>query len=138
MTIGGSVPRPATAAPRAHARKKSPAQLDREIDEALSGGHHHATITEGPSSIYSVGGSKFAVEIDPVEFGDHALPKGAKWRDDLAHAAEEELSHGRTYRRPKNALYRAIEWTTYRGELGKLFAWLEATAGITRFVEIFG
>lgn len=121
-----------------HATRKSPAQLDREIAEALGGNRGHARVTEGTGSIYHVAGSKFGVEIDPAEFDrDRKLPAGARWRKDLAHLAEAELGRGRTYRRPKSAEYNVIEWTSYRGELGKLLDWLEATPGITRYAEIF-
>lgn len=131
---------PATSSTRHHARKKSPGQLDREIAEVLGSKRKrsHARLAEGASSIYHVGGSKFGVEIDPAQFrhGDR-LPAGARWRDDLKHLAEAELARGRTYRRPKDARYAVVEWTTYRGELGKLLDWLEATPGISRYAEIF-
>lgn len=65
----------------------------------------------------------FAVEIDLSEFaGDHNLPTGARWREDLSHLAEEELRRGRTYRRPAQARYAVIEWTGYHGAVGRLFA----------------
>jgi len=117
--------------------RKSPAQLDREIAEVLGGKPRHATMTEGASSIYNVAGSKFGIEIDPTAFEDRKLPAGARWRKDLVPLAEQELARGRSYRRPPRAEYNVIEWTSYRGELGKLLDWLEATPGITRYAEIF-
>jgi hypothetical protein len=91
----------------------------------------HAT-TRGVSE------TMFAVEIDRSEFtGDRNLPADARWREDLAHLAEEELGRGRTYRRPAKARYGVIEWTGYRGEVGKLLDWMEAAPGITRYAEIF-
>ncbi|HSX22544.1 MAG TPA: DUF6496 domain-containing protein [Gaiellaceae bacterium] len=125
---------PAGAA-RAHARKKSPAQLDREIDEALRGAADGAR--HGHASIYEVEGSRYGVEIDPREFEDRDLPSGARWRDDLRPLAEEEMARGRSYRRPKDARYRVVEWTGYRAGVGKLIDWLEATPGITRYAELF-
>lgn len=115
-----------------HARKKSPAQLDREIAEALGGSRRsHSTKKTWDSTF-------FAVEIDPAEFDrDRDLPADARWREDRAHLAEKELAGGRSYRRPKNARYTAIEWEGYRGAVGRLLDWLEATPGITRYAEIF-
>jgi hypothetical protein len=85
-----------------------------------------------------VGETMFAVEIDRHEFDTkHALPAGARWREDLVHLAEEELGRGRTYRRPKDARYAVIEWTGYRAEVGRLLDWMEAAPGITRYGEIF-
>ena len=116
----------------AHARKKSRAQLDREIAETLSGHgrgrHSHATTKQS---------TLFAVEIDKSEFGSRDLPTDARWRTDLIPLAEKELSRGRTYRRPKDARYAVIEWTGYRGAVGRLLDWLEGTSGITRYAEIF-
>jgi hypothetical protein len=128
---GGKVP-----PPPAHATKKSPAQLDREIADALSWsrGRSHATMAAKPT----VDANLFAIEIDPSEFdASRKLPDGATWRDDLGHLAEAELSRGRTYRRPQGAGYRVIEWAGYRAAVGRLLDWLEATAGVTRYAEIF-
>ena len=83
------------------------------------------------------GGTLFAVEIDRSKFAMRDLPADARWRDDLVHVAEKELGRGRTYRRPKDARYAAIEWTGHRGAVGRLLDWLEAAAGITRYAEIF-
>ena len=83
-------------------------------------------------------GTLFAVEIDPREFDrDRDLPVGAQWRGDLTHLAEQELARGRTYRRPKDARYDVIEWTGFRGALGRLLDWLEGATGVTRYAEIF-
>lgn len=85
-----------------------------------------------------VGETMFAVEIDRSEFeGERALPTGARWRADLVKHAEDELGRGRTYRRPKDARYAVIEWTGYRGEVGRLLDWMEGAPGITRYAEIF-
>ena len=118
-----------------HARKKSPAQLDREIAEALKspsrGRRAHATVQ-------GAGRTLFGVEIDRSEFDDKRdLPDGAKWRKDLAHLAEAELARGRSYRRPKDARYSVIEWTGYRAAVGRLLDWLEGAEGVTRYAEIF-
>jgi hypothetical protein len=125
---------PAARGGTAHARKKSPAQLDREIDEALRGAAGGAL--RGHASIYDVEGSRFGIEIDPHEFHESELPAGARWRDDLRQLAEDELARGRSYRRPRDARYRVVEWTGYRAGVGKLLDWLEATPGITRYAEI--
>lgn len=78
-----------------------------------------------------------AIEIDRSEFESRAnLPMNARWRDDLVHLAEKELSQGRTYRRPRDASYTVIEWTGPHGALGRLLDWLEETAGITRYAEV--
>ena len=80
----------------------------------------------------------FAVEIDRSAFDSgRDLPTGARWRTDRVKLAEEELARGRSYRRPKDARYAVIEWTGYRGEVGRLLDWLEGAAGITRYAEIF-
>lgn len=118
-----------------HARKKSPAQLDREIDEAIAsqkrGRRAHSTVQ-------GAGRTLFGVEIDRSEFDEgRDLPDGAKWRKDLTHLAEAELARGRSYRRPKDARYAVIEWSGYRAAVGRLLDWLEGTAGITRYAEIF-
>jgi hypothetical protein len=121
---------------RRHAAKKSAAQLDAEIADALSWsrGRSHATMAAKPT----VDANLFAVEIDPSEFEQpRKLPEGAAWRDDLGHLAEAELSRGRTYRRPQGARYRVIEWAGYRAAVGRLLDWLEGTPGITRYAEIF-
>jgi hypothetical protein len=118
---------------RRHAVKKSPAQLDAEIAEALSWsrGRSHATKA-------TVDANLFAVEIDPSEFSpQRKLPEGARWREDLTTLAEGELARGRTYRRPKNARYVVIEWAGFRAAIGALLDWLEATPGVTRYAEIF-
>jgi len=126
---------PAGGSGRQHARKKSPAQLDREIAEMLGDSRRgHATL----KPIYEIDPSRFGVEIDPAEFDrDRDLPADARWREDLVHLAEAELGRGRTYRRPKNARYAVIEWTGYRGAIGKLIDWLDGAPGITRYAEIF-
>ena len=118
---------------RRHAVKKSSAELDRDIAEALSWsrGRSHATKSALDANL-------FAVEIDPAEFEQpRKLPEGARWRDDLKTLAEGELSRGRTYRRPANARYAVLEWAGYRAAVGALLDWLEATPGITRYAEIF-
>jgi hypothetical protein len=80
----------------------------------------------------------FAVEIDRSEFDSgRDLPAGAHWRADRVKLAEDELARGRSYRRPKDARYAVIEWTGYRGEVGRLLDWLEGAAGVTRYAEIF-
>ena len=80
----------------------------------------------------------FAVEIDRSEFDSgRDLPAGAHWRADRAKLAEDELARGRSYRRPKDARYAVIEWTGYRGAVGRLLDWLEGAAGVTRYAEIF-
>ena len=80
----------------------------------------------------------FAVEIDRSAFdSDRDLPTGAKWRPNQVKLAEDELARGRSYRRPKDARYAVIEWTGYRGEVGRLLDWLEGSPGITRYAEIF-
>jgi hypothetical protein len=80
----------------------------------------------------------FAVEIDRAVFdNDRTLPDGARWRADRVKLAEDELARGRSYRRPKDARYAAIEWTGYRGEVGRLLDWLEGASGVTRYAEIF-
>ncbi len=117
--------------------RKSPAQLDREISQALAGGRgrgtrNHAAIATGP------GRTLFAVEIDDAEFdGARDLPEGARWRKDLVSLADEELGRGRTYRRPKAAIYAVIEWTGYRGAVGRLLDWMESAPGLTRYAEIY-
>jgi hypothetical protein len=108
---------------------KSRAQLDREIAETLRGRGRHSHATKQSTL--------FAVEIDKSEFGENELPTDARWRTDLVSLAEEELASGRTYRRPKDARYAVIEWTGYRGAVGRLLDWLERTSGITRYAEIF-
>ena len=118
-----------------HAKKKSPAQLDREIAEALAGPPRdrraHATAQ-------GAGRTLFGVEIDRSEFDDKRdLPDGAKWRKDLTSVAEAELARGRSYRRPKDARYAVIEWTGYRAGVGRLLDWLEGADGVTRYAEIF-
>ena len=113
---------------------KSPAQLDAEIAQALRrrGG------ISAPSGVTRGSGTLFAVEIDPAEIDmGRDLPSGAQWRHDIGHLAENELAHGRTYRRPKDARYLVIEWNGARGAMGRLLDWLEATPGITRYAEIF-
>jgi Family of unknown function (DUF6496) len=117
-----------------HAKvRRPPAQLNREIAEALARGQRsHSTKKTSDHAL-------FAVEIDPAEFESRdELPVSARWRDDLVHLAEQELGRGRTYRRPKDARYAVIEWTGARGAVGRLLDWLEGTAGITRYAEIFG
>lgn len=101
---------------------KTPAQLDLEIAESLA---------------RSVKGGLIGVEIDSSVFdAEDDLPRGMKWRKDLVVLAEKELRHGRSHRRPKNARYNVVE-VNYRGEIGRLLDWLEATPGITRYAEIF-
>lgn len=80
-----------------------------------------------------------AVEIDPYEFSVDAvdtLPSKAKWRKDMSAEAAAEFVGGRSYRKPKNAIYAAVEWTGYSAEIGKLLEWVETTPGITRYSEI--
>lgn len=80
----------------------------------------------------------FAVEIDRSAFDtDRDLPTAAKWRPNQVKLAEDELARGRSYRRPKDARYAVIEWTGYRGEVGRLLDWLEGSPGVTRYAEIF-
>jgi hypothetical protein len=80
----------------------------------------------------------FAVEIDRSAFDtDRDLPTGARWRPNQVKLAEDELARGRSYRRPRDARYAVIEWTGYRGEVGRLLDWLEGAEGITRYAEIF-
>lgn len=79
----------------------------------------------------------FAVEIDPAEFDAPDLPDGAMWRKDLIADAERELMRGRTYRRPRNAVYAVIEWTGKRGVVGRVLDWLDSTPGVTRYAELF-
>ena len=121
----------------AHARKKTRAQLDREIADVLAGSRRggvrrdHATMQGATRTL-------FAVEIDPSEFeDDRKLPPGAAWREDLVQLADAELGLGRTYRRPKNARNSVIEWSGGRGAVGRLLDWLEGAPGITRYAEIF-
>lgn len=115
---------------------KTKKELDREIDQALAawaGGRrriNHSTKNSGHPLL--------AVEIDPSEFASRdELPTNARWRDDLSPRAVQELGRGRSYRRPQDARYTVIEWTGHRGALGRLLDWLEGTAGITRYAEIF-
>lgn len=97
----------------------------------------HATRRRGPSHSTKPL-SRFAVEIDPREFdADRELPDGARWRHDLGAVAQAELARGRTYRRPKDARYEVIDWTGFRGAVGKLLDWMEETPGITRYAEVF-
>ena len=120
-----------------HARKKTSAQLDREIAETLSrpsGRRAH----RAHATVQGAGRTLFAVEIDRSEFDDaRDLPDGARWRKDLTQLADAELARGRSYRRPKDARYAVIEWSGYRGAVGRLLDWMEATSGITRYGEIF-
>jgi hypothetical protein len=113
------------------------AEIDAKIKLfSSSSGSAHAQRRSHSSKGMSNG--LFAVEIDRSEFdSDRDLPAGARWRADLVKHAEDELSRGRTYRRPKDARYAVIEWTGYRGEVGKLLDWMEGTSGITRYAEIF-
>lgn len=116
---------------------KTRKELDREIAQALAARtkdrnrRNHATKKNSDHSL-------FAVEIDPSEFASRdELPMNAHWRDDLTSSAVQELGRGRTYRRPQDARYTVIEWTGHRGAVGRLLDWLEGTAGITRYAEIF-
>lgn len=118
-------------------RKRSTAQLDREIAEVLAGSQRgdvrrdHATMQGATRTL-------FAVEIDPSEFeDDRKLPQGAAWREDLVNLADAELGLGRTYRRSKNARNSVIEWSGGRGAVGRLLDWMEGAPGITRYAEIF-
>ena len=118
-------------------RKKTPAQLDREVADVLAGSRRggvrrdHATMQGATRTL-------FAVEIDPSEFeGSRDLPDGAKWREDLVSLADAELARGRTYRRPKSARYTVIEWSGYRAAVGRLLDWMEGMPGITRYAEVF-
>ena len=80
----------------------------------------------------------FAVEIDRSAFDtERDLPTGAQWRPNQVKLAENELARGRSFRRPKDARYGVIEWTGYRGEVGRLLDWLEGAPGVTRYAEIF-
>jgi len=135
-----------------HARKKSPAQLNREINASLAGskkgssscgvrgchcGCPSAHVTKRRSHATKAEASLFAVEIDPHEFEERSLPDDAVWRRDLVHLAEKELARGRTYRRPRDARYAVIEWKGYRGAVGRLLDWLEGAPGVTRYGEIY-
>jgi len=94
--------------------------------------------TQRSHSTKAMSNGLFAVEIDRSAFDSgRDLPDGARWRADRAKLAEEELARGRSYRRPKDARYGVIEWTRYRGEVGRLLDWLEGAAGVTRYAEIF-
>ena len=131
-------------------RRKSPSQLNREIDEALSGkksagcgvrgcdcGCPHAKKKSRSSHSTKASPSLFAVEIDRSEFKKDDLPADARWRADLVPLAEAELARGRTYRRPKDARYAVIEWTGFRAAVGRLLDWMEGAPGITRYAEIY-
>jgi hypothetical protein len=99
-------------------------------------GSSHATRRSHSTKAASNG--LFAVEIDRSEFDSgRELPDGARWRPDRAKLAEDELARGRSYRRPKDARYAVIEWTGFRGAVGRLLDWLEGAAGVTRYAEIF-
>ena len=109
-----------------------------EIDAKMKlfAGSSHATRRSHSTKAMSNG--LFAVEIDRSAFDSgRDLPDGARWRADRAKLAEDELARGRSYRRPKDARYGVIEWTGYRGEVGRLLDWLEGAAGVTRYAEIF-
>lgn len=138
--------RPATPAERANLlaelkRIGYHLRLEKEREDRASSGRragpsrskrlHHSTKKNSERTL-------FAVEIDPLEFSSRdELPEAARWHDDFASLAEKELGRGRSYRRPLNARYSVIEWTGYRGALGRLLDWLERTGGITRYAEIF-
>lgn len=127
---------PAAAGGAVHARKKSCAQLDREIAETLAGPRRGGR--RAHATVQGAGRTLFAVEIDPSEFeGSRDLPDGAKWREDLVSLADAELARGRTYRRPKSARYTVIEWSGYRAAVGRLLDWMEGMPGITRYAEVF-
>ena len=109
-----------------------------EIDAKMKlfSGSSHATRRSHSTKAMSNG--LFAVEIDRSEFdSERDLPTNARWRTDRVKLAEDELARGRSYRRPKDARYAVIEWTGYRGEVGRLLDWLEGAAGVTRYAEIF-
>ena len=92
----------------------------------------------GHSTTKALSNGLFAVEIDRSAFdGGRDLPSGAHWRADRVKLAEDELARGRSHRRPKDARYAVIEWTGYRGGVGRLLDWLEGAAGVTRYAEIF-
>lgn len=116
------------------------AEIDAKIKLFLSSsgssGSSHARRRSHSTKAQSNG--LFAVEIDRSAFdSDRDLPSGAKWRPNQVKLAEDELARGRSYRRPKDARYAVIEWTGYRGEVGRLLDWLEGAEGITRYAEIF-
>ncbi len=115
------------------------AEIDAKIKLFLSSsgsGSAHARRRSHSTKAQSNG--LFAVEIDRSAFdSDRDLPSGAKWRPNQVKLAEDELARGRSYRRPKDARYAVIEWTGYRGEVGKLLDWLEGAEGVTRYAEIF-
>src|SRR5680860_383276 len=69
-----------------HARKKTPAQLDREIAAALGGSRRDSRRSHrAHATVQGAGRTLFAVEIDQSEFeGNRKLPDSAKWREDLA------------------------------------------------------
>lgn len=101
--------------------------LEREYDDAS------ASETGG-------GGRFFAIELDPQEIEpgyQDDLPHKARFRDDLTDLARAEMERGRTYRRPRSAVDRVVEWTGYSGELGKLLDWMEQVPGLTRYAEIW-
>ena len=118
--------------------RKTMAQLDREIAEALANPRRGGRAQHSHATVQGAGRTLFAVEIDRSEFDEaRGLPDGAKWRKDLTPLAEAELARGRSYRRPKDARYAVIEWSGYRAAVGRLLDWLEAAVGITRYAEIF-
>jgi hypothetical protein len=115
-----------------------------EIDEKMklfvgpAKGSAHATRRSRGHSTKAMSNGLFAVEIDRSAFdSDRALPAGARWVPSRVKLAEDELARGRSYRRPKDARYAVIEWTGYRGEVGRLLDWLEGADGVTRYAEIF-
>ena len=111
------------------------AEIDAKIK--LFSGSTHATRRRSHST-KAMSNGLFAIEIDRAVFdNDRVLPVGARWRADRVKLAEDELARGRSYRRPKDARYAVIEWTGYRGEVGRLLDWLEGASGVTRYAEIF-
>ena len=117
------------------ARKYHDAIAEIDAKMKLFSGSAHARRSHSTKALSN---GLFAVEIDRSEFDSgRGLPAGAHWRSDRVKLAEEELARGRSYRRPKDARYAVIEWTGYRGEVGRLLDWLEGAAGITRYAEIF-
>lgn len=111
-------------------------EIDAKMRLFSSAGSTHARRRSHSTKATSNG--LFAVEIDRATFeSTRDLPTGAHWRPNQAKLAEDELAHGRSYRRPKDARYAVIEWTGYRSEVGRLLDWLERAEGITRYAEIF-
>lgn len=80
-----------------------------------------------------------AIEVDPYlidsSYKDE-LPVNAMFREDLSDLAKKEFEIGKTYRRPKNAIYTVVEWKGMRGKAGILLDWVDRQPAITRYTEI--